>query len=61
MMIIMLIMFTIASQNFERHEPMPNLATCWQLAPERMNALLAAHPEITKLAVGCVINNGDPI
>ena len=40
---------------------MPNLATCWQHAPERMNALLAAHPEITKLAVGCVINNGDPI
>jgi len=26
-----------------------------------MNALLAAHPEITNLAVGCVINNGDPI
>lgn len=39
----------------------PNLATCWQRAPERMNALLAAHPEMTKLAVGCVINNGDPI
>jgi hypothetical protein len=44
---------------FERHEPMPNLALCWQRAPERMNALLAAHPEMTKLAVGCVINNGD--
>ena len=23
--------------------------------------LLAAHPEMTKLGVGCVINNGDPI
>jgi hypothetical protein len=61
MMIAMLIAFTIGSQNFERYEPMPNLTTCWQRAPERMNALLAAHPEITKLAVGCVINNGDPI
>ena len=40
---------------------MPDLATCWQRAPERMNALLAVHPEIIKLAVGCVINNGDPI
>jgi hypothetical protein len=53
-MIAMLIVFTIGGQNFERHEPMPNLATCWQRAPERMNALLAAHPEITNLAVGCV-------
>jgi hypothetical protein len=61
MMIAMLIAFTIGGQSFERHEPMPNLATCWQRAPERMNALLAVHPEITKLAVGCVINNGDPI
>jgi hypothetical protein len=61
MMITMLIVFTIGGQNFERHEPMPNLATCWERAPERMNALLAAHPEMTKLAVGCVINNGDPI
>jgi hypothetical protein len=60
-MIAMLIVFTIGGQNFERREPMPNLATCWQRAPERMNALLAAHPEITNLAVGCVINNGDPI
>jgi hypothetical protein len=60
-MIAMLIVFTIGGQNFERHEPMPNLAMCWQRAPERMNALLAAHPEITKLAVGCVISNGDPI
>jgi hypothetical protein len=61
MMIAMLIAFTIGGQNFERYEPMPDLATCWQRAPERMNALLAAHPEITKLAIGCVINNGDPI
>jgi hypothetical protein len=42
-MIAMLIVFTIGGQNFERHEPMPNLATCWRRAPERMNALLAAH------------------
>jgi tripartite-type tricarboxylate transporter receptor subunit TctC len=42
MMIAMLIAFTIGGQNFERYEPMPNLATCWQRAPERMNALLAA-------------------
>src|SRR6516162_1076902 len=55
MMITMLIVFTIGGQNFERHEPMPNLATCWERAPERMNALLAAHPEMTKLAVGCVM------
>jgi hypothetical protein len=55
-----LIVFTIGGQNFERREPIPNLATCWERAPERMNALLAAHPEMTKLAVGCVINNGDP-
>ena len=61
MMITMLIVFAIGVQNFERYEPMPNLATCWQRAPERMSALLAVHPEITKLAVGCVINNGDPI
>ena len=61
MMIAMLIAFTIGGQNFERYEPMPNLATCWQSAPERMNSLLAVHPEIIKLAVGCVINNGDPI
>ena len=61
MMIAMLIAFTIGGQNFERYEPMPNLATCWRRAPERMKALLAAHPEITKLAVRCVINNGDPI
>jgi hypothetical protein len=61
MMIAMLIAFTIGGQNFERYEPMPDLATCWRRAPERMNALLAVHPEITKLAVGCVINNGDPI
>jgi hypothetical protein len=27
MMITMLIVFTIGGQNFERHEPMPNLAT----------------------------------
>jgi hypothetical protein len=60
MMITMLIVFTIGGQNFERRESMPNLATCWERAPERMNALLAAHPEMTKLAVGCVINNGDP-
>jgi hypothetical protein len=60
-MITMLIVFTIGGQNFERQEPMPDLITCWQRAPERMNALLAAHPEMTKLAVGCVINNGDPI
>ena len=60
MMITMLIVFAIGG-HFERHEPMPNLATCWQRAPERMNALLAAHPEMTKLAVGCVINNGHPI
>jgi hypothetical protein len=60
-MIAMFIVFTIGGQNFERHEPMPNLATCWQRATGRMNALLAAHPEITKLAVGCVINSGDPI
>jgi hypothetical protein len=50
-MIAMLIVFTIGGQNFERHEPMPNLATCWQRAPERMNALLAAHPEITQTPV----------
>src|SRR5580704_15291544 len=49
MMITMLIVFTIGGQNFERHEPMPNLATCWERAPERMNALLAAHPEMAKL------------
>jgi hypothetical protein len=60
-MITMFIVFTIGGQSFERHEPMPNLATCWERAPGRMNALLAAHPEMTKLAVGCVINNGDPI
>jgi hypothetical protein len=30
MMIAMLIAFTIGGQNFERYEPMPNLATCWQ-------------------------------
>ena len=41
MMIAMLIAFTIGGQNFERYEPMPDLATCWQRAPERMNALLA--------------------
>ena len=46
-MIAMLIAFTIGGQNFERYEPMPDLATCWQRAPERMNALLAVHPEIT--------------
>jgi hypothetical protein len=61
MMITMLIAFTIGDQNFERREPMPNLAMCWQRAPERMTALLTAHPEMTKLAVGCVISNGDPI
>ncbi len=61
MMIAMLIAFTIGAQNFERYEPMPNLATCWQRPPERMSALLAVHPEITKLAVGCIVNNGDPI
>ena len=60
MMITMLIVFAIGGQSFERHEPMPDLATCWQQAPERMNALLAAHPEMTRLAVGCVINKGDP-
>ena len=45
----------------EHHEPIPNLATRWRRAPERMDALLVAHPEMTKLAVACVINNGDPI
>jgi hypothetical protein len=61
MMITMLIVFTIGVQSFQRPEPMPDLATCWQRAPERMKALLAAHPDMTKLAVGCVINKGDPI
>jgi hypothetical protein len=60
-MVTMLIVFTIGAQSFRRDEPMPDLATCWQRAPERLSALLAAHPEMTKLSVGCVINKGDPI
>jgi hypothetical protein len=61
MMITMLITFTIGGQSFQRQEPMSDLATCWQRAPERMNALLVAHPEMTRLVIGCVIDKGDPI
>jgi hypothetical protein len=52
MMIAMLIAFTIGGQNFERYEPMPNLATCWLRAPERMNALLSARKSRVLSTVG---------
>jgi hypothetical protein len=49
----------VGSQNwFEEWRTAGNLL---QKYHKRMNTLLAAHPEMTKLAAGCVTNNGDSI
>jgi hypothetical protein len=59
--ITLVIVFTVMGQSFERREMMPNLPACWQRAPERMNEIQKAHPGITKIGVGCTIDDGEPV
>lgn len=58
--VVLVIAMTVNGQDIERHEMVGSVSECWEMAAERMNKLYAQreHANITKIAVGCVIDFG---
>lgn len=60
MMIVLVTMFTIAGQDFERREVVPSFEVCWARAAVRMEELLKVHSGIDRIVVGCSLDAGKP-
>ena len=60
MIVILVVAMTVNGRDVERQDMVDSVSKCWEMAAKRMNDLYAQreHANITKIAVGCVIDMG---
>ena len=62
MFITLVITMVVAGRDVERHQTMTSLEQCWVEARKTMDEMRHHHPDakITKIGIGCVVDDGDP-
>lgn len=64
MFITLVITMVVGGHDVERHQPMSSVDQCWVEAQKIMDEMRSNHnhdgAKISKIGIGCVIDDGDP-